>query len=201
MAIHEERLNKLPKDGILSELEEVNFSSENQEIDEEEESDSTPDDNINYDEIDIDRGPIGCQEGEEFVYDENIEMTSFLPVNLDKKKESSLLLDEFGEQHVQKHQWKIGDNPLSEFTTEFLATMSFPTLFPDARGDPTNHATNRNIAENETKAFAPKIKDLIKFAENINGKWIYRFAAHPRFPYWSYNMLYRRRLSKQGSFF
>ncbi len=50
--------------------------------------------------------------------------------------------------------------------------MAFPTLFPDGKGDPTN---------NDTEGFAQKVKHLIKFAEKLEGKWVYRFAAHPRF--------------------
>ena len=79
--------------------------------------------------------------------------------------------------------------------------MSFPTIFLDGRGDPTNHATTSTITENETESFAQKIKHLIRFAEKIDGSWTYKFAAHPRFAYWSYNILYRRRLLGQGNFF
>ena len=31
----------------------------------------------------------------------------------------------------------IENQPLNEYTTPYLATMAFPTLFPDAKGDPT----------------------------------------------------------------
>ena len=76
-----------------------------------------------------------------------------------------------------KHSWRIDSDPFSEYSTEFLATLSFPSLSPDGKGDPMNHALVRNISENETESFAQKIKHLIKFAENINGKWTYRFAS------------------------
>ena len=42
---------------------------------------------------------------------------------------------------------------------------------------------------------------LIKFAEKRDEKWIYRFASHPRFAYWAYNIPYRRRILAQGNFF
>ena len=58
-------------------------------------------------------------------------MTSFLPINVDQKKQTDLVLDEFGQnQDQQKYPWKIDENPFNEFNTEYLATMSFPTLFP-----------------------------------------------------------------------
>ena len=79
--------------------------------------------------------------------------------------------------------------------------MSFPTLFPDGKGDPTNSAIIYNTSDNITEAFALKLKHLIKFGKNIDGNWVYRFASHPRFGYWAYNMLYRRQILGEGSFF
>lgn len=68
--------------------------------------------------------------------------------------------------------------------------MAFPTLFPDAIGDPTNSATMRDVT------LGDKVKDLIKFAENIDGKWVYmyRFTRHSRFANWAFNMIQRHRL-------
>ncbi|XP_066929609.1 uncharacterized protein [Clytia hemisphaerica] len=99
-------------------------------------------------------------------------------------------------------EMNIGTSPLSEFNTPYLASLAFPTLFPDTKGDPTNPAIIRRIAQSETEDFAEKLKHLIKFAElNENGKWYYRFASHPRFAFWGFNMLYRKRLINQGNFF
>ena len=37
-----------------------------------------------------------------------------------------------------KIDWpNVGDEPLNEYTTTFLATVAFPCLFPDGEGDPT----------------------------------------------------------------
>ena len=127
-------------------------------------------------------------------------MTSFMPTAINQKKETDLIKDNISPNMI-KHPWKIDTNPFNEYKTEFLATLSFPSLFPDGKGDPMNNALVRNISENETEAFSQKIKHLIKFAEKINGKWVYRFASHPRFGYWAFNILYRRRLLSQGNFF
>ena len=48
--------------------------------------------------------------------------------------------------------------------------MAFPTLFPDRKGDQTNIAVLSDISNNSTKSFAERLKHLIKFAENIDGK-------------------------------
>ena len=41
----------------------------------------------------------------------------------------------------------------------------------------------------------------VKFAENVDGKWIYRFATHPRFSYWAFNMIQRKRALQQSGIF
>ena len=59
----------------------------------------------------------------------------------------------------------IENEPLNEYQISHLATMAFPTLFPDGKGDPTNQALLRDIPLQE------RVKHLLKFAEFINGKW------------------------------
>ena len=73
--------------------------------------------------------------------------------------------------------------------------MAFLTLFPDGKWDPTNQALIRDVPLPE------RIKHLIMFAEKINGKWIYRFASHPRFSYWAFNMVLRKRTLQQSGIF
>ena len=46
-----------------------------------------------------------------------------------------------------------------------------------------------------------KIKHVFKFAEKINNKWVYRFASHPRFSYWAFNMIIRKRTLQQSGIF
>ena len=70
--------------------------------------------------------------------------------------------------------------------------MAFPTLFPDGKGDPTNQGLLRDVP------FQERIKHLLKFAEIIDGKWVYRFANHPRFSYWALNMIQRKRILQQS---
>ncbi len=73
--------------------------------------------------------------------------------------------------------------------------MAFPTLFPYGKGDPTNRARQHGITL--TEAF----KHLIKFAEKLeNGKFEWRFASHPRFPYWALNMKQRHQLLSQAKY-
>ena len=81
-------------------------------------------------------------------------------------------------------QWPSVDNePLNEYQISHLATMSFPTLFPDGQGDPTNQGLLRDVPIQE------QIKHLLKFAEIIDDKWVYHLANHPRFSYWAFNMI------------
>ena len=103
-------------------------------------------------------------------------MGSFIPTNIDTKKERQIIEDEFLKQ-TQTHNWTIGSEPMSEFNVQFLASVAFPTHFPDVEGDPTNNAIVSDIS-NTTESFAERLKHLIKFAEYMDVKWIYRFASH-----------------------
>ena len=81
----------------------------------------------------------------------------------------------------------IGDQPLNEYHTSHLATMAFPTLFPDGKGDPLDPSLLREVSLLE------KVKHLSRFAEKTdNGQWVYRFARHPRFAYWAFDMIQRK---------
>ena len=184
IAIDNERLKALPENNTPSTIPKIDLA-ENTDSDE--------------DQVNIDVGPVDPDDNER-VYNSESEMSSFLPTNVDRKKEKDIINDNFLD-HTVKHNWNVGSEPLNEFSIQYLASMSFPTLFPDGKGDPSNNAIIYNTSDNNTEAFALKLKHLIKFGENIDGKWVYRFASHPRFGYWAYNMLYRRRILGQGSFF
>ena len=88
----------------------------------------------------------------------------------------------------------IGDNAINEFKTSFLATMAFPALFPHATGDPTNPARERHVS------ITDGFRHLVKFGEiNASCDKHWRFASHPRFPYWAFNMKRRHQLLSQSS--
>ena len=127
-----------------------------------------------------------------------VQCTSFLPTVPTQVKELDKLKQNL---HCTTYGLGISDGGYNEFTTSCLATMAFPCLFPDGKGDPTNVAIHRNISTSETESFSLKLKHLIKFSEYINSRWYYRFASYPRFGYWAYNMLYRKRLLGQGNFY
>ena len=98
-------------------------------------------------------------------------------VNVNKKKQNAVLA------------WPEEQGRASEFTTAKIAAMDFPTLFPDGTGDPTDPTRlDDSMTEGE------KFKHLMKFADiGEDGKFNYRFASHPTFPYWCLNRLQRHR--------
>ena len=181
ITIDKDALQALPENGVLSDITKIQCA----------EDDTT--------EIGVDVGPTNVDNNER-VYNDESEMSSYLPSNVHKRKEKEILHEEFLQQS-EKHDWQVGSEPLNEFSVQYLAAMSFPTLFPDGKGDPTNNAILLDTSDSVTEAFANKLKHLIKFGEKINDKWVYRFASHPRFAYWAYNMLYRKRILGQGSYF
>ncbi len=87
----------------------------------------------------------------------------------------------------------IGNTPLNEFQTEGLATQAFPTLFPYGKGDPTCKGRHHSVT------LADAFKHLMKYCDRSpDGTARWRFASHPRFPYWALNMKQRHTLLSQS---
>jgi len=172
------RLIKLPENGFL-EIPDLEVESHNKNSDFSDNENEFSD--IEEDENDLpDMGPI--DENEERIYDKNSEMGSFIPSKIEIPKEANKIRDDI--LHPSVNELDIGISPINEFNTPYLASLAFPTLFPDTKGDPTNLALLREIAKSDTESFAEKLKHLIKLGEIEKGKWFYRFAAHPRFSFW-----------------
>ena len=177
LEIDHEALNTLPEDGVPQDF---------IRLDTEEEIDSG---------CVHDNHSLNDASNDDHVYNETTEMTSFLPLAEQQQQEIQAIRNELSEQQPLQWPTEEGANPLNEYDTPFLASMAFPTLFPDCVGDPTNEASLRNVS------FQDRIKHLLKFSEYVNGKLIYRFASHPRFPYWSLNMIQRKRTLEQSGIF
>ena len=86
----------------------------------------------------------------------------------------------------------IQNKPFNDYITPYLATLAFPTLFPDRRGDPTNPRLNRHLP-------FQSIEHLLKFEEFLGGKWVYCFTKHPHFSYWALDMIQRKCTLQQSS--
>ena len=134
-------------------------------------------------------------EKEDLLYDDSTEISTLLPVCMEQEKEIDTIRSELlGSNSME---WPVDENaePLNEYNTPFLATMAFPTLFPDGKGDPTNVELVRDIPMQE------KIKHLVKYGELLHDQFFYRFASHPRFAYWALNMIQRNRILQQCGIF
>ena len=80
----------------------------------------------------------------------------------------------------------VSEQPINEFRTPYLATMSFQTLFPYSTGDPTNPGRQHPVS------LTDGFKHLIKYGEiTVTNMKCWRFASHPRFMYWALNMKQR----------
>ena len=111
--------------------------------------------------------------------------TSFIPVPHQEQTEMEAIYSII-QDHNTLLQWpQLSKAPSNEFTTEGLATMAFPTLFPYGTGDPTTKDREQPVSLSES------FKHLISFGERRNNKFIWRFASHPRFMYWALNMKQR----------
>ena len=140
---------------------------------------------------------FGPQNAEDIVYNEQTEMNSFLPIPQCEQQEIQAIQQQVSSTHYsQAMPWPTVDSePINEYTTPFLATLAFPTLFPDGKGDPTNPSLHQDMQLGE------RIKHLLKYTEKKDGRWIYRFASHPRFAYWAFNMIGRKRILQQTGIF
>ena len=119
-------------------------------------------------------------------------MNSFLPVASTQQLE----IKTGQEQLTQTMDWPSIDNsPFSEFTTPYVATMAFPVLFPDGKGDPISYQLMRDVH------FPDKIKHLIKIGNKTDSGWSYPFASHPHFSYWALNMIQVQRALQEGAVF
>ena len=78
----------------------------------------------------LDSGPCTFNPDEDVVYNSSSEMSSFLPVGQQQQQEMEAIRNQLFEQ--QPIEWPtVTDEPLNEYQTPFLATMTFPSLFPD----------------------------------------------------------------------
>ena len=178
LEINVHALNSLPANGVPSDL--ITVETEH-EI-------------VSSDNATADLGPPTQNPSEDIVYNNSTEMSSFLPVGEQQEQEIEAVRNQLSSNDPMA--WPSVENePLNEYQISHLATMAFPTLFPDGKGDPTNQGLMRDVPLPE------RIKHLLKFAENIDGKWVYRFANHPRFSYWAFNMIQRKRILQQSGIF
>ena len=93
---------------------------------------------------------------EEKVYDSNTEVTSSISIP-DKVLHEVDAIDQEISDISNNISWPSVENePLNEYSTPFLASMAFPTLFPDAKGDPTNPSVYREVA------FPAKVKHMAR---------------------------------------
>ena len=173
VTISQHALQSLPVDGVPSEI--MTVESVSEEI-------TSPD-----------SSPF-TEHAEDKVYNETTEMSSFMQLN-EKQPQEMLSIQNQICQKTPMNWPTVDDQPINEYQTPFLATLAFPTLFPDGKGDATNPSPLKDIPLGE------RVKHLIKFAEKIDGKWTYRFASHPRFSYWAFNMIQRKRILQQSAYF
>lgn len=128
-----------------------------------------------------------------------VNCSCFVPTLHVKEKESEKVLGEV--QPLVLHL-QLGNEGYNEFLTLGLELQwPFRAFFPDGNGDPTSNALVLSISNDDTDSFAMKLKHLIKFREYKYNQWVYCFVAHPRFGYCAYNILFRKRLLKQGNFY
>ena len=72
-------------------------------------------------------------------------MSSFLPIPECQQQEVQAIQQQLCHQPTHMPWPTVDNEPLNEYLTPFLATLAFPTLFPDGKGDPTNPSLHRDV--------------------------------------------------------
>ena len=126
---------------------------------------------------------------------ETCQTNSFLPIPQGIQTEEDGIRQSIDGTNVL--DWpELGQRGINEFSTEGLATQAFPTLFPFSRGDPTSKQRYNTVTLSDA------FKHLICYCDKSpDGSNRWRFAFHPRFPYWALNMKHRHQLLSQSSIF
>ena len=112
----------------------------------------------------------------------DIDSSSFLPLPTQQSTEDNAICAALhGDDPLD---WPdISGAAINEFHTPHLATLSFPALFPYGTGDPTYAGHQRPVSLTEG------LKHLLRYGGvATDGHHCWRFASHPRFPYWTLNM-------------
>ena len=140
---------------------------------------------------------FGPQNAEDIVYNEQTEMISFLPIPQCEQQDIQAIQQQLSSTHYsQAMLWPTVDSePINEYTTPFLATLAFPTYFLMVKVTLQTHLFTK------TCNWGERIKHNLKYTEKKHGRWIYRFASHPRFAHWAFNMIERKRILQQTGTF
>ena len=94
--------------------------------------------------------------------------------------------------------WPTADTkPINEFDYQGLCSMTFPSLFPLGKADPTNIVRKTEVSE--TDGF----KHLLKYAtkHTATDEFYYPYVRHPRFKFWAYDRIRRHRALEQSKIY
>jgi hypothetical protein len=197
VVISHERLNNLPEDGLPEGL--TIIESENESFIEHLQP-SIQNDTSNHD-IRLNTNTSGDDRyrlQEEPNHDEQPQVESGVVCPPGLVQQESNMLNNFVENITNDQTKEIefpkhSQTPLSEFNTPYLASMAFPSLFPNGIGDPFSISKSH-----KPETLLNKVKNLLYFAEMIGEDMECRFAQHSRFVMWIHNILYRHKTLGQG---
>ena len=118
-------------------------------------------------------GPSVSDENDQ-VYNKSSEVSSFMPTKEWQQQELDAIKGQLSLN--EPIAWpSVHNQPINEYQTPFLATLAFPTLFPDGKGDPTNPSLLKEIPLGE------RVKHLINLLKRLMENGFTDFTAIPDF--------------------
>ena len=124
---------------------------------------------------------------ENFEYPSN----SFIPAGQNLSTEAEAI----SEMINPTTTWPTQSTPITEYKTIGLASMCYPWLFPDGKGDPTTPCPLEKLT------FLERVQHLMKLTDLIDEKPVWRFASDETYPFWCLDRHNRFTVNNQASFF
>ena len=114
---------------------------------------------------------------------DTISSSTVIPESVEQEREVDGIRKLIEDTKLSVTPWPArGEQPVNDFNTVRLFSKAFPTLFPTGKGDPTDPSYGETVEVEKAEA----IQYLFHYTDP-------RFAQHPRFRYFCFNMLQRHR--------
>ena len=112
-------------------------------------------------ELDSEKGllyMVARDDQDDHLVNNNTEIGGFLPSKVSSKLEADTINEAMYQN--DNSEWSVGTEPFGHSNTEYLASLTLTSLFPDTKGYPANYQTLRSISGSDIESFSEKTKHL-----------------------------------------
>ena len=112
-------------------------------------------------ELDSEKGllyMVARDDQDDHLVNNNTKIGGFLPSKVSSKLEADTINEAMYQN--DNSEWSVGTEPFGHSNTEYLASLTLTSLFPDTKGYPANYQTLRSISGSDIESFSEKTKHL-----------------------------------------